>query len=116
MHLREHDLRCKVGPMLLLQTSLRVHFKSISRGSFSNSSQASGMRSICHVLHEGVAQCLAVPDMLGLHKIFQGGSSERKHRSPEPRITRSHEFEVGALDVTIEGQHFGTQANGNMVA
>ncbi|CAE7443664.1 sapA [Symbiodinium natans] len=31
------------------------------------------------------------------------------------QITRSHEFEVGALDVTIEGQHFGTQANGNMV-
>ncbi|CAE7884307.1 unnamed protein product, partial [Symbiodinium microadriaticum] len=36
----------------------------------------------------------------------------------QPRIdsiTRSHEFEVGALDVTIEGEHFGTQANGNMV-
>ena len=32
------------------------------------------------------------------------------------RITRSHEFEVGALEVTIRGEHFGTEANGNMVA
>ena len=30
------------------------------------------------------------------------------------RITRSHEFEVGALEVTIQGEHFGTEANGNM--
>ncbi|CAE7305192.1 UGT80B1, partial [Symbiodinium pilosum] len=36
----------------------------------------------------------------------------------QPRIfeiTRSHEFEVGALEVTIRGEHFGTEANGNMV-
>jgi len=43
---------------------------------------------------------------------------ERALQINQPRIfqiTRSHEFEVGALEVTIQGEHFGTEANGNMV-
>lgn len=31
------------------------------------------------------------------------------------RIERSHEFEVGALQLIITGEHFGTRDNGNMV-
>ena len=30
------------------------------------------------------------------------------------RVTRSHEFEVGALKVIVEGSDFGTKDNGNM--
>ncbi|CAK9084149.1 unnamed protein product [Durusdinium trenchii] len=31
------------------------------------------------------------------------------------RVTRNHEYEVGELIVTIDGRHFGTAENGNMV-
>lgn len=37
-------------------------------------------------------------------------------RNPQrARIERSHEFEVGALQLIITGEHFGTRDNGNMV-
>ena len=37
-------------------------------------------------------------------------------RKPQrARIERSHEFEVGALQLIITGEHFGTRDNGNMV-